>query len=175
MTTINQHRVSWLLAEPVVLATERAAMELVAPSLIWRVDDPAGGWDGIVPVWPFARPRPKDLDGFLSGERLRVSINYIQAHPMIPPKIFPVGRNPDPNHWTLHQWHLNGDGSLCLVRTVEDWTGGSTAADLVVKSSSWFLEYVLLTRGHVDAMTECGIVTDDSLDRLFIPSQEVRK
>jgi len=68
---------------------------------------------------------------------------------------------------TVHDWHLNGDGSLCLLRTVDLWNGRETAADLVVKASGWFIEYMLMERGLIEAMTENGIHSNKSLDALI--------
>ena len=160
-------RVSWMLAEPSVTVRERAAMADVAPDLVWREDDPAVGWEGDVPIWPFERSAPPRLEEFLAGARFRVMVVYRQAHPMVSPAIYPIDPEPDFNHRTRHDWHLNGDGSLCLLQGASDWDPRSTAADLVVKASAWFLEYQLMVRGLTASMTEHGIVDDDSLDVYF--------
>jgi hypothetical protein len=31
-----------------------------------------------------------------------------------------------------HDWHVNGDGTVCLFQSASDWTGRDTAAELVV-------------------------------------------
>jgi hypothetical protein len=160
-------RVSWRNAEPAVLAREHSAMAAVAPELVWRDDDSAGGWRGFVPEWPFERPRPRGLNDFLAGARLTVLVQYLQAYPMVAPRVYPLEPQTDFGIWTLHDWHVNGDGSLCLLQIASDWTGRSTAADLIVKAAGWFLEFLLLERKVRPSMTECGVVDDDSLDELF--------
>ncbi len=57
--------------------------------------------------------------------------------------------------------------SLCLSKRAYDWDGSETAAQLVPKAAGWFLEYLLLDRGHLKTMTEVGIVADAQLDRMF--------
>jgi hypothetical protein len=162
-------RVSWLAAEPGQLVREKNAMTRVAPELVWVDDDPAGGWEGVVPPWPFARPQPEQLEEFLAGRRLRIRIEYSQAHPMVEPVVRPIEPEPDPMYRTQHQWHVNGDGSLCLLQEAQDWSPTDTAADLVVKAAGWFLEYLLMEQGRLGAMTTNGIATDNSLDVLLTP------
>jgi hypothetical protein len=83
---------------------------------------------------------------------------------MVEPKLFPLDPDPPRDRRIVHSWHLNGDGSLCLLQTADAWTGRETAADLVAKASGWFIEYLLRERGAIEAMTERGIHSDDSLD-----------
>jgi hypothetical protein len=71
---------------------------------------------------------------------------------------------------TQHDWHVNGDGTVCLFQSASDWTGGDTAADLVVKSAGWFLEYLLMEAGLIERMTANGIVSDPVHDHLFAPA-----
>jgi hypothetical protein len=150
-------------------------MAAVAPGLVWQDDNRAGAWQGEAPVWPFERLRPAGLDEFLSSARLTIRVQYLQAYPMVPPLVYPLDPEVDFGVWTLHDWHVNGDGSLCLLQRASDWTGRSTAADLVVKAAGWFLEYLLLVRKVRSSMTECGIVHDDSLDELFTTATQVGK
>ena len=65
---------------------------------------------------------------------------------------------------TLNQWHVNGDGSLCLMQAADDWDLTDTAADLVRKSSGWFIEYLLADAGKIDRMTQQGVLVDAALD-----------
>jgi len=167
--------VSWLDAEPQQLAREKNAMAQVAPELAWVDDDPAGGWAGVVPPWPFARPQPEQLEEFLDGRRLRIRVEYSQAHPMVEPTVRPIEPEPDPMYRTQQDWHVNGDGSLCLLQQARDWSPTDTAADLVVKAAGWFLEYLLMEQGRITAMTTRGIVTDDSLDELLTPASPGRE
>jgi hypothetical protein len=158
--------VSWLDAEPRRLVREREAVSAIAPELEW-IERPAGGWEGFAPAWPFERAAPEGLDKFLAGRRLRIQVEYSQAFPMVEPKIWPVDPSPDPRYRTQAIWHVNPDGSLCLLQAASDWTGHETAADLVVKAAGWFLEYLLMEEGLIERMTESGIVNDDALDHLF--------
>lgn len=162
-------RVPWFDAEPSALERERRAMPLVAPDLDWVGDLPAGGWRGVVPAWPFDRPVPPELDAFLGPGRLVVQVEYSQAHPMVPPAVHPLDPEPSWLVRTQHAWHVNGDGSLCLMQAADDWRPTDTAADLIVKAAAWYLEFELMRRGVIRAMTERGIVNDDSLDRLLSP------
>lgn len=160
-------RIPWWEAEPATLARELEAMSSVAPSLRWCEELPEKGWEGEVSLWPFERPAPQDLEAFVGDERLILRIAYLQAHPIVAPLLYPLTPQTDPSMWTLHTWHLNGDGSLCLFQDALTWTPDATAADLIAKGASWFLQFVLVSRGYLDGMTECGIVDDDSLDHLF--------
>jgi hypothetical protein len=157
-------RESWLDAEPDRVSREREEMEAVAPDMEWLQDEPAGGWEGLAPVWPFERPAPRGLDVLLGDRRLRVRVSYSQGYPMVEPKLFPLDPDPPRDRRIVHSWHLNGDGTLCLLQTADAWTGRDAAADLVAKASGWFVEYLLRERGVIEAMTENGIHGDDSLD-----------
>lgn len=159
-------RVSWLEAEPSRVAAEKKAMAVAATDLVW-LDGPAGGWEGPVPLWPFARPCPEGLARFVNDRRLIVRVEYSQAYPMVEPKIWPIDPEPDQIHRTWHAWHLNGDGSLCVFQLASDWDGTATASEVIPKASGWFLEYLLMTAGRVEQMTVNGIAGDPSLDALF--------
>jgi hypothetical protein len=76
---------------------------------------------------------------------------------------------PEPALWvrTSQRWHVKGDGSLCLIQDANDWTGAAPAAALIPKVAGWFLEYLLLTRGYVEAMSLCGIASSDEFDTHF--------
>jgi hypothetical protein len=106
---------------------------------------------------------------------MTIRVQYLPAYPMVPPVLYPLDPQVDFGVWTLHDWHVNGDGSLCLLQRASDWTGRSPAADLVVKAAGWFLEYLLLERKVRSSMTECGIVHDDSLDELFTTTVQADK
>ena len=160
-------RQSWTAAEPARLESEREAMAAVAPDMGWLEDKTAGGWDGLAPAWPFERPAPAGLDELLAGRRLRVRVRYLQAFPSVEPRLEPIDPEPPIERRVLHSWHLNGDGTLCLLRTADLWTGRETAADLVVKASGWFIEYLLMEQGAIERMTEAGINDDTSLDEII--------
>jgi hypothetical protein len=162
-------RQSWVDAEPRRYERERAAMAAIAPELDWFNDERGTGWHGIAPLWPFQRADPPHLDAFLGGWRFRILVQYLEGFPMAAPLVWPVDPQPDPRHRMMHIWHVNPNGSLCLMQSAGDWTGDETAADLVVKGAAWFLEYLLMSAGAIETMTANGIVTDDSLDHLLTP------
>ena len=67
--------------------------------------------------------------------------------------------------WT--NWHVAPDGTLCLLQESAQWDPSSAAADLIPKISGWHIEFWLIKGGHIEAMTECGIAEDGSLDELL--------
>jgi hypothetical protein len=158
---------SWWQDEPSRLAAEQAAMEAVAPSLEWQDDEPSGGWQGAVPVWPFARPQPTGLQRLLGGMPLAVRIVCGHAFPMVEPTVRPLSIEVPFQSLGWTSWHVGPDGSLCLLQESTMWDPGAAAADLIPKISGWYLEYQLMLTGDIEAMTECGIVDDDSLDALL--------
>lgn len=164
----DRRRQTWIEAESKCVAKERQAMADIAPEMVWLADEAAGGWEGLAPKWPIRRPEPESLDGFLGGRQLRLRVEYSQAHPMVQPTLIPLDPEPPIERRVDHSWHVNGDGSLCLLQTAYQWTGRDTAADLVAKASGWFIEYLLLERGAVTAMTENGLHADDALDALIV-------
>lgn len=157
-------RISWLDAEPRRLALEREAMPPVAPGLSWL---DAGGWEGLLPVWPFTRPQPDGLDDFLGGRRFRVGVEYLESFPMTAPRFLPLDPDPPVGVRSMAQWHVNPDGSLCLLQSAAAWDPMCTAAELVPKAAGWFLEYLLTSDDAIEAMTESGIANDASLDQFF--------
>jgi hypothetical protein len=150
----ERSRVSWLDAEPARLATERSAMER-CPDMTWmdELDWPNGrtgsGWVGFAPSWGGERPEPVGVARLLADRRLGVRVLYPEGFPMVPPDLYPAEPRVPPERRTLHRWHLNGDGSLCLLRAAEDWQATDTAADLVLKAAGWFIEYLLVDAGDL--------------------------
>lgn len=158
-------RVRWQDAEPLRFERELEAVRAVAPALVW-VDD-RDRWEGELPLWPFERDQPAGLDGFVGDRRFSVHITYSQGFPMVAPQIVPIDPTPEFGARIQHAWHLNGDGSLCLLQSADAWDGSGTAADLVLKGASWFLEYLLMEAGQMTKMSENGIVTDPGSDHLL--------
>lgn len=168
--------IRWFHAHPDRLNRELDAMRAVAPDLNWDPDThrdlpwrsiDGGCWHGTAPVWPFDRPAPEQLNAFLDGQRLRLVVACRQAHPAIAPVLRPLDPTPDAQYRTMHAWHISGDGTLCLTQRAYDWTGRELAAELVVKAAGWLLEYLLLSRGIVEAMTTASIAASDELDHLI--------
>lgn len=160
---------SWWADEPHRLERELAAMRQAAPELQWRdaEQEPSGGWHGPVPLWPFDRPEPAGLVELVGGTSLQVGIRCGHAYPMVEPAVYPLNLDLPHAAFGWSTWHVLPDGALCLLRDAVLWDPRATVADLVPKISGWYLEYQLLSRGLVEAMTVSGIVTDDSRDLLL--------
>lgn len=157
---------AWWQSEPHRWEQDRHEITTRFPDLAW---DPvgAGAWEGRLPPWPFDRPEPAALRAWTGGRGLEVRLVYWQAYPMVAPLLFPLDPEPEPVEWTQHRWHVNGDGSLCLLRTDADWTGREFVTDLLVKAAGWRVEYTLLKLGAIEEMTENSIVNDDRHDHLL--------
>jgi hypothetical protein len=156
-------RVSWVDDEPARFARELDAMPAAAPDLQWT----GSCWEGLLPLWPFDRPAPWGLTEFACGRRFRVEVHYLESFPMVAPRFLPIDPQPEIAVWTMNRWHVAGDGSLCLFQNFTDWHPLNTAADLVPKAAGWFLEFLLMKDGVIDAMSTGGIAVDDSLDHLL--------
>src|SRR4051812_6958302 len=105
-------RVSWRGAEPGRLAREIWAMQAGAPEMGWD----GVKWCGHFPAWPFERRRPDGLLELLGGRRFRVEVAYPESFPMVPPRFVPLDPSPSLGVRTMHEWHVNGDGTLCLFQ-----------------------------------------------------------
>lgn len=149
-------RIDWRDAEPATLRREREAMAARAPEMLWTDEPHAGGWDGLAPAWPAALEPPPGLDRLLDGRRLRVAVRYTQGFPMAPPSVHPLDPLPPPARRADHRWHLNGDGSLCLLFSAADWPENAGAVDLVEKAAGWFADYLALDAELIDEMSEAG-------------------
>lgn len=142
-------------------------MAAQAPDMEWADDLPAKGWRGIAPEWPMPRPRPAKLEKLLQGRRMQLEVRYSQGFPAQAPGLVPLDPAPDLSRRGREKWHLNGDGTLCLLRRISDWTGAATAADLVEKAGSWFIEYRAVEEGLLEEMSAVGMWGDDKLDALI--------
>ena len=148
-------------------------MQAIAPKLVWDPDvacdatGHGGGWIGTAPAWPLDRTAPAELDPFLDDAKLLVVVACPEAYPAASPRVYPVDPAPEITVRTQHRWHINGDGSICLWQNAYDWWPATLAAHIIPKVSGWFLEYLLLTRGHVAAMTTNGIAHNDEFDHLL--------
>jgi hypothetical protein len=166
-------RQSWTDAEPRILRRELEAMAEHAPEMVWcdEVAGPDGkvgkGWEGLAPAWAGDRPKPAGVDGLLDGRQLRLKVVYREAFPTVPPMLFPVDPTPALGARGAHYWHLNPNGSLCLLRSADDWQLTDTAADLVRKAAGWFIEYLLVQAGVMDGMTVRGIYASSAIDPLL--------
>jgi hypothetical protein len=86
---------------------------------------------------------------------------------MVPAELYPVEPDVPMDRRTQHRWHMNGDGSICLMQAAEDWRLTDTAADLVLKASGWFIEYLLVETGDLDHMTKRGVGSSEEIDALL--------
>lgn len=172
-------RIAWVEAEPGRVEREQEAMAAVAPGMVWHDDlqwpddsarwrsRPAMGWLGEAPLWTPDRPMPAGVEKLVGTRRLELAVYYPEAFPAAPAVLYPVDPEVPLDRRTLHQWHVNGDGSLCLMQAAADWQLEDTAADLVRKASCWFIEYLVVEAGLRQQMTERGLLADDSLDELL--------
>ncbi len=153
-----------------MLGREREAMSARAPEMVWHdqltsSDGRSGpGWEGLAPAWGAERSRPAGVDELLAGRQLRLQVIYREAFPMVPPRLYPLAPDPPLGRRTQHYWHLNPDGSLCLLRNAHDWQPTDTAVDLVCKASGWFIEYLLIESNRLDGMTVHGVYVSTGLD-----------
>jgi hypothetical protein len=163
--------VRWMDAEPRRLEQELEAMAALAPDVKWIAvspELPAGGWEGDIPKWPFDRDRPDPGLDLLVPDPLTLRVQMKQSFPASPPKLWPLlDPLPDPTYRTQTDWHINGDGSLCLLQTADMWTGRDPAANLVMKAAGWFIEYRLMEEKLAEKMTISGICADPILDDLI--------
>jgi hypothetical protein len=171
----DPERIDWRIVEPLALAREKEEMARLAADMTWRDDLPAGGWSGLAPPWPVDLIPPKGLELLLNGRRLDVGVAYTQGFPMAPPDLFPLDPRPEVQLRARHDWHLNSDGSLCLLFTANDWPGNGTAANLVEKAAGWFVEYLARKAGLIETMSEHGPLDghpqlEEALARLTPPT-----
>ena len=54
-----------------------------------------------------------------------------------------------------------------LGQRTEDWRPTDTAADLVLKASGWFIEYLLIENNDLEHMTDRGVGSSDEIDALL--------
>ncbi len=166
-------RISWLDAEPVRVGQERAEMQRWCPEMEWRTDiawpdgRPGAGWEGLAPAWGSERPEPAGVARLLVGRRLRLRVLCPEASPMVAPDLYPIDPEVPIERRTQHRWHVNGDGSLCMMQAANDWRPADSAADLVRNAAGWFIEYLLVDAGDLDAMTTRGIYVSDEIDALL--------
>jgi hypothetical protein len=171
-------RISWIDAEPIRLEHEQAQMQKWAPDMRWRTDIAwangriGAGWEGLAPAWGADRPEPAGVANLLHGRRLRLRVICPEAFPMVAPDLYPLDPDVSIERRTQHKWHVNGDGSLCLMQAAGDWQPENTAADLVRKAAGWYIEYLLVDGGDLDRMTRRGIYLSDEIDALLAARYE---
>lgn len=168
MTSTNgseDEPITWWRAEPRRLERDQTEITARFDDLVWNSDGD-GTWTGVLPLWPFDRPEPPHLRTW-AGEGLRLTVAYNQANPMVEPSLHPLDPEPPPQEWTQTRWHVNGDGTLCLLQEHALWTGRDSLVDLLIKAAGWRLEYALMKYGAIQEMSRCGIVSDSRYDHHF--------
>ena len=123
-----------------------------------------GGFEGLAPLWPIPRPEPAGLLRLTEGRRLRLRVDFRAGAPAQPPRLVALDPAPSVETRMQERFHVNGDGSICLIMHPSDWSSDHTAADLVEKASGWFIEYLAVERGLIEEMSAAGLFEDDSLD-----------
>jgi hypothetical protein len=165
---------TWWQCEPKRFARDTAEVADAFPALVWDATG-AGRWAGRLPIWPFDRPEPPGLSELIGGVGLEVLVAYGHAYPVVRPAIYPLDPQPEFLERTQHTWHVNGDGSLCLLQNEATWTARDTIVELLLKAAGWRVEYALMKTGAIDAMSERGIVEDASFDHLMPQTVEASK
>jgi hypothetical protein len=174
--------IPWWVAEPSRLERDKVEVTRAFPDLRLELPTdenatpllsqlmPHGGWTGVLPRWPFDRPEPRGLVDLIGDTGLECEVHYSAAHPMVPPHVRPV--HPQPEFWehTQSRWHVLPDGGLCLLQSDGGWDPAASITELIQKAAGWRIEYALMKAELIEAMTTCGIVTDDSLDSLITAS-----
>jgi hypothetical protein len=163
----------WHDAEPGRLKRDLADVTKFAPDLAFTAGPGAtpdgvhhGMWSGRLPIWPFDRPEPPGLTDLIDGG-LTCEVYYAAAHPMVPPRVYPIAPEPEVIERSQHTWHVAPDGSLCLMQTLGDWDPATSVVELLEKACGWRIEYALMKAGAIETMTLSGIVSDASLDGLI--------
>lgn len=153
----------WWRYDEARLETDTAEITAHFPDLEPFSEGGAGaGWSGRLPLWPFERPAPLCFPNQAKG--LGLLLAFLPAYPMAMPRILPLDPEPEFIERTQHRWHVNGDGSLCLLQAQRAWTGWETVTDLLLKAAGWRLEYELVRNGVYSEMSMSGIATDSSRD-----------
>lgn len=159
-------RISWIVSDHARFQRDRDEIEADWPGLHWA-DGDAGYWEGTLPLWPFDRDTPEGLDLLTGGVSLETTVMYSEAYPMVAPTIIPLTPLPEVAEWTMHRWHVNGDGSLCLLQSHSAWDPRASITELLLKAAGWRIEYALMKAGVIETMTLNGIVSDSGLDELI--------
>jgi hypothetical protein len=164
--TVDDDRFEWWRHEPGRLEADSLEVQELFTDLTWSAAD-HGRWSGELPMWPFDRKRPAELDDLLGGHGLRVLVSCGQAYPAAPPRILPLDPEPEIVERTQHRWHVNGDGTLCLFQDEAVWNTRVTLSDVLLKAAGWRIEYALMKAGCIESMTTNGIVIDPCLDAVI--------
>lgn len=155
----------WWQDQPARLKRDLDDLVEAGIDLTWEPTS-SGLLTGQLPMWPLDRPAPASLEALLAGQGLTVEVVFGHAYPMVCPTVTPVAPAPPVDRWTQHRWHVNGDGTLCLLQSARAWDPQTLLSDVLRKSAAWRVEYALLEAGLIETMSTSGIVQDDSYDHL---------
>ncbi len=164
---------TWWHDQPARLQRDLDDLAASGMDLAWSATD-SGLLTGRLPIWPFARPAPAGLKELFDGQGLAVEVTFGHGYPMVCPGVRPVDPSPPLARWTQHKWHVNGNGTLCLLQSADAWDPLTPLSDVLRKSASWRVEYALLEAGVIDTMTLRGIVDNDELDHLVAEAAHSR-
>lgn len=156
---------TWWEVQPALLTHVLGDLKDAGFDLTWGPTG-SGVLTGRLPRWPLGRPAPEGLDDLLGGDGLAVEVVLGHAFPMVLPAVRPVEPEVPWDRWTQHRWHVNGNGTLCLLQSAQAWDPQTPLSDVLRKSAAWYVEYRLIESGVIDAMSTNGIVSDDSYDHL---------
>lgn len=155
---------TWSEAEPRRFRFDTEMLAGFAPNLQWQPEGQA--WVGELPVWPFRRPQPPGLHELLP-RGLVVTVSPPPVYPMVAPVLYPIDPDPPIAVRTQQRWHVAGDGRLCLMKSPGQWDPREPLTNLLLRAIGWHVEYALMIRGLIPAMTVNSIVDDDQHDSLI--------
>lgn len=162
---LQQRARPWWQVQPALLTHVLSDLDQAGFELTWHPTS-SGVLTGRLPKWPLDRPAPEGLDDLLGSDGMVIEVVFGHAFPMVLPAVRPVEPEVPWDRRTQHMWHVNGNGTLCLLQSAQAWNPQTPLSDVLRKSAAWYVEYRLLESGVIDAMSTNGIVSDDSYDHL---------
>lgn len=156
---------SWWQDEPARLQRDLDDLAAAGFDLAWTGLS-SGRLDGRLPAWPLSRPAPDGLDELLPTGGLLVHVEFGHGYPMVCPRVYPEDPKPPVERCTQHRWHVNGDGSLCLLQSADAWYPTTPLSDVLRKAAAWRVEYALVEAEVVPEMSLSGIVSNADRDHL---------
>lgn len=176
MSSVSGPPVYWTDVDQSRLLRDLADVRALAPGLEFELPPGVHGahhglWTGELPLWPFEREPPEALTELLP-HGLRVHVLCSASHPVVPPAVLPVDPLPLVSERSMNIWHVAPRGQLCLMQSYGAWRPSDRVSDLLLKACGWHVEYALMKARVVEAMSEHGIVEDDSRDHLVLAAVE---
>jgi hypothetical protein len=162
---LNGRARSWWQDEPGRLERDLDDLAAAGFDLTWSPVG-SGRLDGRLTAWPLDRAAPDGLDELLPTGGLLVQVEFGHGYPMVCPRVYPEDPKPPLERCTQHRWHVNGDGSLCLLQSADAWDPATRLSDVLRKAAAWRVEYALVETGVVEAMSLSGIVSNPERDHL---------